>query len=137
MRLSAVLILLVLAVVPTATADPAAPVSYVVVLERGTDPAAVAAEHAQQLGLDVGFVYRHALKGYSALVPASTLADLRADPRVAYVERDGTVRASATQTGATWGLDRIDQRALPLSNIPAPAAKVEPSRVSFQGRSPG
>jgi subtilisin family serine protease len=115
MRLSAVLILLVLAVVPTATAEPAAPVSYVVVLERGTDPAAVAAEHAQQLGLDVGFVYRHALKGYSALVPASTLADLRADPRVAYVERDGTVRASATQTGATWGLDRIDQRALPLS----------------------
>ena len=113
--LSAVLIVLVLALVPTATAESARPASYIVVLQSSADPTAVAAEHAQLLGLDVGFVYRHALKGYSALVPIAVLDDLRADARVAYVERDGTVRASATQTGATWGLDRIDQRALPLS----------------------
>jgi subtilisin family serine protease len=48
-------------------------------------------------------------------VPAGSLAGLSADSRVAYVERDSIVRASTTQTGATWGLDRIDQRALPLS----------------------
>ena len=75
----------------------------------------MAAEHAQEFGVELGFVYRHALKGYSALVPAGALDDLRADARVAYVERDATVRATATQSGATWGLDRIDQRALPLS----------------------
>jgi hypothetical protein len=31
-------------------------------------------------------------------------------PSVEYVEQDAEVQASATQTNATWGLDRIDQR---------------------------
>jgi subtilisin family serine protease len=116
MRRSPILLaLLVLALVPAGTAVGATAQGYVVVLEPGANPAAVAAEHAQRLGLDVGFVYRHALQGYSAAVPAAALDDLRADPRVAYVERDTVVRASTTQQNATWGLDRIDQRALPLS----------------------
>jgi subtilisin family serine protease len=110
------LTLLAVALVPAATAGGApAPAGYVVVLESGATPAAVAAELGGVLGVAVGFVYRHALKGYSATVPAGSLDALRADPRVAYVERDAVVRVSATQTGATWGLDRIDQRALPLS----------------------
>jgi subtilisin family serine protease len=114
-RLFTALALLVLALIPAATAGSAVPQGYVVVLESNTNPGAVAAEHAQQLGLEVGFVYRYALKGYSAVVPAASLDDLEADSRVAYVERDATVRANVTQANATWGLDRIDQRALPLS----------------------
>jgi len=116
MHRSALLFALLVALVPAASAGSApTPLGYVVVLESGSSPAAVAAEHASRLGVDVGFVYRHALEGYSAAVPAGSLDELRADPRVAYVERDSVVRANATQTGATWGLDRIDQRALPLS----------------------
>jgi subtilisin family serine protease len=114
-RFLAVLALLVVALVPAATAGSATPVGYVVVLEQTANPGAVAAEHAASLGVDVGFVYRHALKGYSAVVPAGSLAALRADSRVAYVERDATVRVNVTQSNATWGLDRIDQRGLPLS----------------------
>jgi aqualysin 1 len=114
-RLALVLVLLVVALVPAATAGSAAQLGSIVVLADGTNPAAVAADHAARYGVDVGFVYRHALKGYSALVPAAALDDLRADPRVAYVEPDAGVRVNTTQTGATWGLDRIDQRALPLS----------------------
>jgi subtilisin family serine protease len=114
-RLTMLLALLVLALVPAATAGSAAPQGYIVVLESGTNPAAVASDHAQRLGVEVGFVYRNALKGYSALVPAASLDDLSADSRVAYVERDSIRRVNVTQTGATWGLDRIDQRALPLS----------------------
>ena len=115
MRRIATLALLVLAFVPAATAGGAAPQGYIVVLESGTNPAAVAADHAQRLGVEVGFVYRNALKGYSALVPAGSLDDLSADSRVASVERDSIRRVNVTQAGATWGLDRIDQRALPLS----------------------
>jgi subtilisin family serine protease len=99
-----------------APAGAAAGPSYVVVLaDSVADPAAVAAEQSRELGLGLGFVYRHALKGYSASVPAASLPALRADPRVAYVERDQVVHADGTQVGATWGLDRLDQRALPLS----------------------
>jgi subtilisin family serine protease len=36
---------------------------------------------------------------------------LSADPEVAFVEQDQVVRASVTQSPATWGLDRIDERA--------------------------
>jgi subtilisin family serine protease len=120
-RLMIVLSLLVLALIPAATAGSAVELGYIVVLEdtaaRGdtASSAAVAADHAATYGLNVGFVYNHALKGYSAVVPADSLAALRADSRVAYVERDTTVRANTTQTGATWGIDRIDQRSLPLS----------------------
>jgi aqualysin 1 len=114
-RLIVVLSLLVLALIPAATAGSAGQLGTIVVLKDGTNSAAVAADHAARYGVDVGFVYRHALKGYSAVVPAASLGALRADARVAYVEADSTVHATTTQTGATWGLDRTDQRALPLN----------------------
>ncbi|ADI14395.1 S8 family peptidase [Truepera radiovictrix] len=47
-------------------------------------------------------------------VDEAALRRLQSDPRVAYVEQDQVVSLSATQTNATWGLDRIDQRTLPL-----------------------
>jgi subtilisin family serine protease len=114
-RLTIVLVLLALALVPASGAGSATGQSYIVVLKSGADPSAVAAEHAETLGLQLGFVYSHALKGYSALVPAGSLASLRADSRVAYVERDEQMHAVTTQPNATWGIDRVDQRALPLS----------------------
>jgi len=110
-----VLTLFAIAFVPFAQADDTSPQGYIVVLKPGNNPALVAAVHAVRLGLQVGFIYTNALQGYSALVPAAALDALRNDARVAYVERDQTVHAVTTQTGATWGIDRTDQRALPLS----------------------
>jgi subtilisin family serine protease len=78
----------------------------IVVLKPGSDPAAVAKSHARRYGLDVGHVYGHALRGYSAIVPAGKAKALRADDRVAFVSRDGTVHATA-QTLPT-GVDRIE-----------------------------
>ncbi len=79
---------------------------YIVVLKAGVDSNAVAALHAQRFGVAVGFVYEHALAGYSAVVPSNRLEALRTDQNVAYVEADGTMHVVA-QT-LPWGIDKID-----------------------------
>src|SRR5207247_8149788 len=79
------------------------------------NPAAVAQEHAARFGGSVTHVYSHALNGYSLTIPSAAAARIAADPRVASVEPDGVMKADTTQNGATWGIDRIDQRSLPLS----------------------
>lgn len=56
-----------------------------------------------------------ALGGFSASLTPAQLRQLQADPDVAYVEQDSVVTVDATQSNATWGLDRIDQRDRPLS----------------------
>jgi subtilisin family serine protease len=73
----------------------------------------------QSLGLAgdalVQQVYTAALQGLAVRLSPENLAALRQDTRVAYIEADQIMTANVTQSGATWGLDRIDQRALPLS----------------------
>jgi subtilisin family serine protease len=59
--------------------------------------------------------YDRVLRGFAVKADDAALARLLADPRVAYVEEDGYVRGNPTQANATWGLDRVDQRALPLN----------------------
>ncbi|MGQ9604224.1 MAG: S8 family serine peptidase [bacterium] len=61
------------------------------------------------------FRYKHALKGFAAKLTHEQLEALRGDPRIAYIEQDQIARIVATQTNATWGLDRVDQRDLPLN----------------------
>jgi subtilisin family serine protease len=64
----------------------------------------------------VRHTYSHALSGFEIAVGEKAAKRLAADPAVAYVQRNGVYHATATQSPATWGIDRIDQRALPLSN---------------------
>ncbi|WP_460828441.1 protease inhibitor I9 family protein, partial [Marilutibacter aestuarii] len=59
--------------------------------------------------------YHSALRGFVVEANDDELAQILADDRVAYVEEDGIMHASATQNNATWGIDRVDQRNLPLS----------------------
>ena len=59
--------------------------------------------------------YKSVLKGFAAELSDEAVAALAADPDVAYIEVDQVVTADVTQTGATWGIDRIDQRNRPLS----------------------
>lgn len=90
--------------------------TYVVVLQDSVArPGAVAARHAQGLDADVSYVYRHALKGYAITLSTSLVDDLRALSLVENVERNRRFHATTTQSSPPWGLDRIDQRALPLS----------------------
>jgi len=70
---------------------------------------------AAQHDLKVSRLYTHALHGMVVNADKRKLAALLNDPRVDFIEEDGYVELSATQTGATWGLDRIDQRDRPLN----------------------
>ena len=60
-------------------------------------------------------VYQHALRGFAVRTSAAEAEALADDGRVAWVEEDSRLQASEVRTHATWGLDRIDQRELPLS----------------------
>jgi|GEM_PF-1312793 len=95
----------------------AVPDQYIVVLNQGVDLPATANEMARGYGGEVRFVYKQVLHGFAIRLPGQAAEALARDPRVDYVEQDQVVTASATQTNPpSWGLDRVDQRDLPLDN---------------------
>ncbi len=59
--------------------------------------------------------FNKAVNGFAGEMTEAEALALSEDPRVAFVEEDQIVSINATQSGATWGLDRIDQRSRPLS----------------------
>ncbi len=87
--------------------------SYLVVLKDGAAPAATAAKY----GARVQHTYTAALNGYAATMTEEAAKRAAADPAVAYVEQNRVVEAFDTQPNPpSWGLDRIDQRDLPLDS---------------------
>jgi subtilisin family serine protease len=83
------------------------PSRYIVVFDNSvSEPGQTANAVARRHGLGVGFVYGHALKGFSTVIPDERLAAVHADERVEYVEPDKTY-AAAAQT-LPWGINRVD-----------------------------
>ncbi|MGW5671724.1 S8 family serine peptidase, partial [Micromonospora sp. NPDC003776] len=100
----------------TAVAD-----SYLVVLkDASVAPSEVAATAGRLTGRHGGTVARTwsaALRGFEVRVDASAAARIATDPVVAYVEQNHTITIAGTQTNPpSWGLDRVDQRNLPLDS---------------------
>jgi len=97
--------------------------NYIVVLddsiigERGRFSIApyVASELAATHQGKLTHVYQHAINGFAVEMTEQQAEALSQDFRVKYVEEDGVVTIDTTQTNPPWGLDRIDQRNLPLS----------------------
>jgi subtilisin family serine protease len=82
-------------------------------IERNVEEAE---EQARGNGASVNHHYDSVIHGFAASLSDEALNELVNNPNVAYIEVDQVVTLDATQTPATWGLDRIDQRALPLNN---------------------
>lgn len=98
----------------------AIPNKYIVVLKPDVAQS-LTASTAQGLsaiyGGQVGFVYEHALKGFSIQTTEANAIALSNNSSVDYVTEDSEVTASGTQLNPlNWGLDRIDQRDFPLNN---------------------
>jgi subtilisin family serine protease len=99
----------------------AVPNSYIVVFKNTTmSPSGVATkadELSAKAGGKIGHRYSQALRGFEITVGEKAARQLAADPAVAYVEQNHTVSINGTQAPVpSWGLDRIDQRNLPLNN---------------------
>jgi subtilisin family serine protease len=107
------------------------PGQYIVVLKQTTASRSAAAAQSRSVALSSGvspqYIYDAVLSGFAAKLNPGQLSALQRNPNVAYIEQDQLMTAdtpapaprasllTTTQTGATWGLDRIDQRNLPLS----------------------
>ncbi|WP_293374425.1 S8 family peptidase [Nevskia sp.] len=156
-----------LAAGPSAVAAaPRAPVSnaiasqYIVVLDRkamaGTVQRDGLRNTVQNLltrvgGAEVMAEYSHALLGFAARMSRTQAEALAKQPGVAFIEQDQvmstTQTPTTTQTGATWGLDRVDERTLPMDGLyvyPAQAGAgthvyiidtgLSPTHTDFTGR---
>lgn len=89
---------------------------YVVVFRDDVlDPRRAAEELTRIHGGEIHYIYRHVLKGFGATLPPESARAIERSPIVHHITPAKKVVAVGTQTNAPWGLDRIDQRDLPLS----------------------
>ena len=99
--------------------DPnAIPDRYIVVFDKDAPGSAqrAARDGARGQGAEIHHEYSAALTGFAATLPAEALNGLRHNRHVAYIEADTTMTVVDTQPNPpSWGLDRIDQRNLPLN----------------------
>lgn len=94
---------------PHRSTDRVIPGQFIVTLVEGADPEAVARER----GLRMQRRFTRVLRGFAARLEEGDRAALQQDPRVRRVEPDREMVMLAT----AWGLDRIDQRTLPLNGL--------------------
>jgi subtilisin family serine protease len=106
-----------------AAVDRPIPDRYIVVLKPTTtietaaaSPGRIADDLVRRHGGWRDQLYEHALRGFSLHISAAGAEALSHDARVAYVVQDAEVDVYTTQSGAPWGLDRIDQFDLPLDS---------------------
>jgi subtilisin family serine protease len=84
---------------------------YIVVLKNRAEPGQVAG----RFGVAAHHQFNRVLNGFAGSLSDRQLEALRHSPDVAYIEQDQVYHVATTQSGATWGIDRIDQHNLPLS----------------------
>ena len=110
--------------------------SYIVVFNDASGVDALAGALAATYGTTVDHTYRHALRGFAGRMSESAARRLAADPAVDHVEQDAVVSIAATQPNPpSWGLDRIDQRDLPLDSSYTYPNTASNARVNFASRS--
>jgi aqualysin 1 len=135
-----------------AATDQVIPNTYIVVFKQGVaDAPGLAQALVQGAGGTLHYTYAAAIKGFAAELPSPAVAGLRMNPNVEYIESDQSVQVfGGTETAPpSWGLDRVDQRTLPLDASYSYASTgagvsvyiidtgIRTSHVDFGGRAAG
>ncbi|WNO72534.1 S8 family peptidase [Streptomyces sp. AM8-1-1] len=105
-------------VIQNAGAPGAVKGSYIVTLHESVAEAGSTAGRAlaAEYGAKIRKTYSAALNGYSVQLSEAQARKFAADPAVESVVQNRVFKATATQPNPpSWGLDRIDQRALPVN----------------------
>ena len=94
---------------------------YIVVMRTGRVAGATALRAKADVvqtrgGARVTQVFGRAVNGFVAELTDVAVNQMRLDPDVAFIEQDQIFRAIGTQSNPPWGLDRLDQRSLPLNS---------------------
>ncbi|MET9224577.1 S8 family peptidase [Lentzea sp. NPDC003310] len=114
------------AVLNAASADAVAD-RYIVVFKGEDDVQATAAAMTRRYGGTVRKTYDKVVDGYSATMSAAQAARIAKDAKVSYVQQVNRMSTMDSQTPTpNWGVDRIDQRDLPLNrtyDYPSSAGK--------------
>lgn len=92
------------------------PGRFIITLQPRTNPRTVAAEY----DIEPDFIYQRVLTGFAGAMADVARTGLLRDSRVIRVEQD--TEAVITQSANSWGVDRIDQAALPLDGYYRPPA---------------
>lgn len=103
------------AAAPAVPGDSGSPTGRYIIQYAATADVAAEVSGLRGQGLAVGRTFEHAVRGAVVTANPAQAAALAKSVKVLSVEPDAPVKVSATEQPAPWGLDRSDQRALPLS----------------------
>jgi subtilisin family serine protease len=96
----------------------AVPGEYVIVLDdvglNKRQPSTVISSLARGHQAKIKYRYSNTFRGFAAEMSRAQALRLSKNPAVSFVQQNQTVEAADLQSNPSWGLNRIDQRDLPL-----------------------
>lgn len=93
------------------------PLTYIVVRDDAPTTQSVSNQTlVSAVGGQLQYEYTNVFKGFAAVLTNAQASKLGVNSEIETLSVDNELTISAVQTPTTWGLDRIDQRDLPLSS---------------------